>query len=45
MLDLTLNTNWSAVLAASVVLSMLGALWFMALFGKQYAIALGGDFV
>ena len=41
MFNLISNVNWLSVLAASVVLSMLGALWFMALFGKPYAIALG----
>jgi hypothetical protein len=39
--SLTSNINWIAVLVATVTLSMLGALWFMALFGRQYAIALG----
>jgi hypothetical protein len=41
MLHLTSNINWIAVLLATVALSMLGALWFMVLFGKQYAVALG----
>jgi Protein of unknown function (DUF1761) len=41
MLNQISNLNWIAVLVASAALSMLGAFWFMALFGKQYAVALG----
>lgn len=33
--------SWLAVLVASVGLMALGALWFVALFGGPYAIALG----
>lgn len=41
MFNLISDVNWIAVLLASIALSMLGAFWFMALFGKQYAVALG----
>jgi hypothetical protein len=41
MFDVLSKVNWIAVLLASVALSGLGALWFMALFNKSYAIALG----
>jgi hypothetical protein len=41
MFDVLSKVNWIAVLLASVALSGLGALWFMTLFNKSYAIALG----
>lgn len=41
MIEAFSQVNWLAVLAASVAHFFLGAIWFMALFGKQYAIALG----
>jgi hypothetical protein len=41
MLDVLSKVNWVAVVLASVAGSGLGALWFMALFNKPYAIALG----
>jgi Protein of unknown function (DUF1761) len=33
--------NWLGVAAATIATAVLGALWFTALFGKHYAIALG----
>ncbi|MFT3709066.1 MAG: DUF1761 domain-containing protein [Archangium sp.] len=41
MTDALTHLNWLGVLAATVAHSFLGGVWFMALFGKQYAIALG----
>jgi Protein of unknown function (DUF1761) len=35
--------NWLAVTAATLATAMLGALWFTALFGKYYAVALGRE--
>jgi Protein of unknown function (DUF1761) len=35
------SINWLAVLLAAVVYTVLGALWFTLLFGRQYAAALG----
>lgn len=35
--------NWLAVAAATLATAMLGALWFTALFGKYYTIALGRE--
>ncbi len=35
--------NWLAVAAATLATAMLGALWFTALFGKHYAVALGRE--
>lgn len=41
MIDTLSHVNWLAVLAASTAHFVLGGVWFMALFGKQYAVALG----
>lgn len=41
MFDLSFSINWLAVLLASVALQGLGAAWFMALFSRPYAAALG----
>lgn len=41
MFELSFSINWLAVLLASVALSALGAAWFMALFPRPYATALG----
>jgi hypothetical protein len=35
--------NWLAVAVATVASFMLGALWFTAIFGKCYAVALGRE--
>ncbi|UJR78535.1 DUF1761 domain-containing protein [Sandaracinus amylolyticus] len=35
------QVNWLAVVLASVAHFVLGGVWFMGLFGKQYAAALG----
>lgn len=44
MTDAIHHLNWLAILAATVAQFMLGGVWFTALFGRQYAIALGiGD--
>lgn len=36
--------NWLAILAATVATSILGGLWFVVLFGRPYAAALGREF-
>ncbi len=36
-----MQVNWLAVLGASVAHFFLGGVWFLALFGKHYAAALG----
>jgi hypothetical protein len=41
MFELSFSINWLAVLLASVALQALGAAWFMALFSRPYATALG----
>lgn len=41
MIDALSHVNWLAILAASVAHFVLGGLWFMALFGRLYAVALG----
>ncbi|MBL8953994.1 MAG: DUF1761 domain-containing protein [Myxococcaceae bacterium] len=41
MFNPTLSINWLAVLVASLALQALGAAWYMALFKKPYAKALG----
>lgn len=41
MTEALAHLNWLAVLAATAAHAVLGGVWFMALFGKQYAIALG----
>lgn len=41
MNELMLHVNWVAVLAASVANFLLGGLWFVALVGRYYPIALG----
>lgn len=41
MIDFLSNVNWLAVLVASVVHFILGAIWFVALVGKRYAVVLG----
>lgn len=41
MFELSFSINWLAVLLASVALAALGAAWFMALFPRPYATALG----
>ncbi len=40
MLNALLSINWLAVLAASVLNFLLGGVWFMVLFKRQYAVAL-----
>jgi Protein of unknown function (DUF1761) len=35
--------NWLAVAAATLAAAVLGALWFTALFGKYYTVALGRE--
>jgi hypothetical protein len=40
MLNALLSINWLAVLAASVLNFLLGGVWFMFLFKRQYAVAL-----
>ena len=41
MMNAVFQVNWLAVLIASAAHFVLGGLWFAALFGKQYAAALG----
>lgn len=41
MFELSWSINWLAVLLANLALTALGAAWFMALFAKPYATALG----
>lgn len=41
MVDAISQVNWLAVLAATLAHFVLGGIWFVALFGKQYAHALG----
>ncbi|WP_434387833.1 DUF1761 domain-containing protein [Melittangium boletus] len=41
MLDALTRINWLAVLAATVAATVLGGVWFTALFGKTYATVLG----
>jgi hypothetical protein len=41
MNDVMFHVNWPAVLAASVANFLLGGIWFAALVGKVYPIALG----
>jgi hypothetical protein len=41
MLSAASNINWWAVLVAALTSSVLGGLWFAALFAKPYAVALG----
>ncbi len=41
MIEAASQVNWLAVLAASVAQFVLGGVWFMALFGRHYAVALG----
>ena len=41
MLEAFSQINWLAVLAATAAHFILGGVWFAALFGKQYAQALG----
>lgn len=43
MLNALLSINWLAVLAASVLNFLLGGVWFMVLFKRQYAVALELD--
>ncbi|WP_375460795.1 DUF1761 domain-containing protein [uncultured Enterovirga sp.] len=41
MIEAFSQVNWPAVIVASIAHFALGGVWFMALFGKQYALALG----
>lgn len=41
MIDVVSQLNWLAVLAAAIATFVLGGIWFGALMGKQYAVALG----
>lgn len=41
MTDAMVHVNWLAVLAASVAIFLLGGVWFVALVGRYYPIALG----
>lgn len=41
MIEVFSRVNWVAVLVASVAHFFLGAIWFVGLFGKHYAAALG----
>lgn len=43
MISQLANLNWISVLAAFVVYSLLGAVWFTLLFSKQYKISLGRE--
>ncbi|MFS2134890.1 DUF1761 domain-containing protein [Duganella sp. Dugasp56] len=41
MMEALFQMNWFAIAAASVANFCLGGIWFVALFGKQYASSLG----
>ncbi len=41
MIEALVRVNWLAVLAATVVHTLLGGAWFVGLFAKPYAVALG----
>ncbi len=41
MTQALLQVNWFAILVASVAHFILGGIWFLLLFAKQYAVALG----
>lgn len=41
MIDVVTRINWLAVLAATFASTVLGGVWFTALFGKTYASVLG----
>lgn len=41
MIEANMHVNWLAVLAASVANFLLGGVWFVALVGRYYPIALG----
>lgn len=41
MFNVLSEINWLAVLAGSIAMTVLGGIWFMGLFRKQYPIALG----
>lgn len=41
LLDAMTRINWLAVLAATFALTVLGGVWFTALFGRTYATVLG----
>lgn len=43
MFAIVVELNWWAVLLATLVYFILGALWFTPLFGKYYDLALGFD--
>ena len=43
MFDVIGDINWIAIVLATIACSVLGGVWFAALFGKQYAKALGND--
>jgi hypothetical protein len=43
MFDVLGQINWFGVAAATVASAVLGALWFTALFGKTYTLALGRE--
>jgi Protein of unknown function (DUF1761) len=43
MFDVLGQINWLAVAAATLATAVLRALWFTALFGKYYALALGRE--
>lgn len=43
MTDVFLNLNWLAILAATGAHFVLGGVWYLVLFGKAYAAALGVD--
>jgi Protein of unknown function (DUF1761) len=43
MFDIISEINWLAVVLATLASFMLGGLWFTALFGKVYAVALGRE--
>ncbi len=43
MFNVVGQINWLAIAAATLATAMLGALWFTALFGKYFTIALGRE--
>jgi hypothetical protein len=43
MFNLVRNINWTALVVATLACTVLGGVWFAALFRKQYALALGRD--